>query len=170
MNSQGTARVSLGGGPTSIATGVAVLDHLLAELAETGGFELNLEIAPDEPEAEVGAAGRALGEALAPLVGAAEAARRGVGIVPADEALAMVVVEASGKPLVASNADLTSTRAGGLQTDLAAAFLGSLADAAGLTIHVRLMEGEDSQHVLSAIFKALGVALAQACAPAHTTP
>jgi imidazoleglycerol-phosphate dehydratase len=164
-----SARIARGAGESSVATGVAVLDHLLAELAETGGFELNLEIAPDEPEAEVGAAGTALGEALAPLLGAEEASGRGVGIVPSDEALAMVVVEASGRPLVASNADLTSTRAGGLQTDLAAAFLGSLADAAGLTIHVRLMEGEDSQHVLSAIFKALGAALAQACAPARTT-
>ncbi|MBA2740921.1 MAG: imidazoleglycerol-phosphate dehydratase [Actinobacteria bacterium] len=167
MNREAAARISVGDGPTRLATGVAILDHLLAELAEIGGFELELEIAPDEPEAEVGAAGTALGEALAPLLAAPDAPGRGVGIVPADEALAMVVVEASGKPLVASNADLTSTRAGGLQTDLAAAFLGSLAKAAGLTIHVRLMEGEDSQHVLSAIFKALGVALAQACATAR---
>jgi len=74
----------------------------------------------------------------------------------------MVVVEASGRPLVVSNADLTSTRAGGLQSDLAATFLDELADAAGLTIHVRLIEGKDSQHVLSAIFKALGIALANA--------
>jgi imidazoleglycerol-phosphate dehydratase len=92
--------------------------------------------------------------------------RRGVGIVPADEALAMVVVEASGKPLVASNVDLTEARAGGLRTDLAARFLHGLSEAAGLTIHVRLMEGEDSQHVLEAIFKALGAALAEACAAA----
>jgi imidazoleglycerol-phosphate dehydratase len=63
---------------------------------------------------------------------------------------------------VVSNADLTSTRAGGLQSDLAATFLDELADAAGLTIHVRLIEGKDSQHVLSAIFKALGIALANA--------
>jgi imidazoleglycerol phosphate dehydratase HisB len=47
--------------------------------------------------------------------------------------------------------------------DLAATFLQQLAEAAGLTIHVRLIEGENSQHVLSAIFKALGVALARAC-------
>jgi imidazoleglycerol-phosphate dehydratase len=159
-----TARVSLGDGArSSVATGVAVLDHLLAELANTGGFELHLEIAPAEPEAEVGAAGTALGEAFAPLLGGDGSAGRGVGVVPADEALAMVVVEVSGKPLVASNADLTATRAGGLQTDLAAVFLQALAQAAGLTIHVRLIEGEDSQHVLSAIFKALGAALAQAC-------
>ncbi len=159
-----TARISLGTGAASdVATGVAVLDHLLAELAATGGFELQLEIAPGEPEAEVGAAGTALGEAFAPLLRGDGRAGRGLGVVPADEALAMVVVEASGKPLVASNADLTATRAGGLQTDLASVFLQALADAAGLTIHVRLIEGEDSQHVLSAIFKALGAALAEAC-------
>lgn len=166
MTSPGTARVTLtSAGESSVTTGVAVLDHLLEELARTGGFTLRLEIAPGEPEAEVGEAGAALGEALVPLLTDAGAAGRGFGIVPSDEALAMVVVEASGKPLVASNADLTSTRAGGLHTDLAAAFLHDLAEAAGLTIHVRLLEGEDSQHVLSAMFKALGVALARACSP-----
>ena len=76
----------------------------------------------------------------------------------------MVVVEVAGRALVASNVDLTATRAGGLQRDLAAAFLDCLAKAAGLTIHVRLFEGEDSQHVLEAIFKALGIALRRACA------
>jgi imidazoleglycerol-phosphate dehydratase len=164
MKAQRTARVSIGDvAESNVATGVAVLDHLLAELARAGGFELQLEIAPDAPEAEVGAAGAALGEAFAPLLAASGAAGHGLGVVPADEALAMVVLEASGNPLVASNVDLTATRAGGLQTDLAAVFLESLAHAAGLTIHVRLIEGEDSQHVISAIFKALGAALAQAC-------
>jgi imidazoleglycerol-phosphate dehydratase len=152
------ARVSLESpGESSIATGAAVLDHLLLVLAEAGEFGLKLEIAPDEPETEVDAAGSALGAALRPLL-----TRRGVGVVAAEEALAMVVVEVSGRPLVASNADLTSTRAGGLHTDLAAAFLNGLAEAAGLTVHVRLFEGEDSGHVLEAIFKALGVALGNA--------
>jgi len=162
MTSPGAAQVTLDGtGESRVATGVAVLDHLLEELARTGGFELRLEIAPGEPEAEVSEAGTALGDALLPLLAAGDG--RGFGIVPADEALAMVVVEASGRPLVVSNADLTSTRAGGLQTDLAATFLQQLAESAGLTIHVRLIEGENSQHVLSAIFKALGAALARAC-------
>jgi imidazoleglycerol-phosphate dehydratase len=158
------ARISLGTGESSdVATGVAVLDHLLTELAASGGFGLHLEIAPGEPEAEVGAAGTALGEAFVPLLRGVGTPGRGLGVVPADEALAMVVLEASGKPLVASNADLTATRAGGLETDLASVFLQALANAAGLTVHVRLIEGEDSQHVLSAIFKALGAALAEAC-------
>ena len=139
------ARIAEGTGAINVATGVPVLDHLLTELARAGGFELTLEIEPDDPEAEVDAEG-ALGEATA----------------PADEALAMVVVERSDRPLVASNADLTG--AGGLGTDLAARFLGRLSEEAGLTVHVRLMEGEDTGHALAAIFKALGVALARATA------
>jgi len=166
----GAARLVTGAGAeTAVATGVAVLDHLLSELARTGGFGLLLEIAPDEPEAEVGAAGTALGEAFHPLVRSEAARGRGIGIAPSDEALAMVVVEVSARALVVSNADLTASRAGGLRTDLAAAFLDALAEAAGLTVHVRLIEGEDSQHVLLAIFKALGAALAEATTP-RTTP
>jgi imidazoleglycerol-phosphate dehydratase len=164
VTDHGTATVTLASTNASrVATGVAVLDHLLLELSEAGRFSLRLEIAPGEPEVEVGHAGAALGAALLPLLRSAGATGRGFGVAPADEALAMVVVEASGRPLVLSNADLTSTRAGGLRTDLAAAFLRELADSAGLTIHVRLVEGENSQHVLSAIFKALGLALARAC-------
>ena len=80
----------------------------------------------------------------------------------ADEALAHVALEASGRPLVVSNVDLSSARVGGLDTDLVARFLRAFAEGAGLTLHVRLLNGNDTQHVLEAIFKALGVALAQA--------
>lgn len=161
MSRPGAARVDLAGRGSQVATGVAVLDHLLEELADAGGFALTLEIAPDEPEAEVERAGAALGEAFAELLEVPSAPCRGFGMAPADEALALVVLERSGRPLVASNADLSSTRAGGVQADLAATVLDELARTAELTIHVRLMEGESSQHVLSAIFKALGIALAR---------
>ncbi|HEY1317277.1 MAG TPA: hypothetical protein VGF10_08675 [Gaiella sp.] len=154
------ARIGEGAGAINVATGVPVLDHLLTELARAGGFDLTLEIEPDDPEAEVDAAGTALGRAVRPRL--ADGAL-GEATVPADEALAMVVVERSERPLVASNADLTG--AGGLGTDLAARFLGRLSEEAGLTVHVRLMEGDDTGHALAAIFKALGVALARAAAP-----
>ena len=162
MTTAGVAQVDLRGHDSRVGTGVVVLDHLLEELAEAGGFGLTLEIAPDEPDAEVGRAGAALGEALEPLLESAGSTGRGFGVAAADEALAMVVVERSGRPLVVSNADLSSTRAGGMRGDLAATLLDELARAAGLTVHVRLIEGESSQHVLSAIFKALGIALARA--------
>jgi imidazoleglycerol-phosphate dehydratase len=155
------ARLTPGSGQANVATGVPLLDHLLTELATAGRFDLALEIEPDEPVAEVDAAGSAVGGAVTPLL---RAGAHGSGVMLSAEALAMVVVEASGRALVASNADLTG--AGGLGTDLAARFLASLADAAALTLHVRLIEGENTDHVLEAIFKALGVALRAAVADA----
>jgi imidazoleglycerol-phosphate dehydratase len=143
-----SARVSSGNGTTNVATGIPVLDHLLTLLARSGSFELALELAPGDAEAEVAEAGRALGEAFAGLLRADGARGHGSAFVPAEEALAQVALEVSGRPLVAS--------------DLTARFLDAFADAAGLTLHVRLIDGEDSRHVLEAIFKALGAALAQA--------
>ncbi len=157
-----SARVTPGGGSANVATGIPVLDHLLGLLARSGRFDLALELPPGDAEAEVAAAGRALGEAVSGLLRADGAAGHGSAFMPADEALAQVALEVSDRPLVASNVDLTEARAGGLGSDLAARFLGSFADAAGLTLHVRLIDGEDSRHVLEAIFKALGAALAHA--------
>ena len=158
------ARVNVAGhGEANVATGVPVLDHLLVLLAEYASFDLSLEVAPGDAEAEVAAAGRALGNALRDAFAQEGVRGHGSAVVPADEALAHVVVEASGRPLVVSNADLSDARVAGLARDIVGTFLRELAEGAGLTLHVRLMEGDDPEHVLEAIFKALGVALAQSC-------
>jgi imidazoleglycerol-phosphate dehydratase len=158
-----TARIApSGSGMSNVATGIPVLDHLLALLARTGGFELALELPPADAEAEVADAGRALGESFAELLRADGSAGHASAFMPADEALAQVALEVSDRPSVHSNVDLTEAHVGGLGSDLAARFLDAFADAAGVTLHVRLIDGEDSQHVLEAIFKALGVALAHA--------
>ncbi len=83
---------------------------------------------------------------------------------PAGEALAHVALEVSDEPLVVSNVDLSAAQVGGLAADVIGDFLESFAAGAGLTLHVRLLEGDDPEHVLDAIFKALGAALARACA------
>jgi imidazoleglycerol-phosphate dehydratase len=76
-----------------------------------------------------------------------------------------VSLEASGRPLLVSNVDLSEARIAGLRQDILDRFLTELAEGAGLTLHVRLLHGEDTRHVLESIFKALGVALALACRP-----
>jgi imidazoleglycerol-phosphate dehydratase len=160
------ARVDVAGsGEARAVTGLTVLDHLLVLFAEYASFDLVLEIAPGEAEAEVAAAGRALGRALADPLRQKRCRGHGSAAVPADEALAHVAVEASGRPLVVSNVDLSDARVAGLASDIVATFLRELAEGAGLTLHVRLIEGSDPEHVLEAIFKALGVALAQSCRP-----
>jgi imidazoleglycerol-phosphate dehydratase len=156
---------TVGAGEANVVTGLPVLDHLVTVLADRAGLELALEVAPGGAGAEVAAAARALGETLAAPLRAEGVRGYGSAAVPADEALAHVALEASGRPLVVSNVDLSDVRVGGLGTDLVADFLHEFAEGAGLTLHVRLIEGSDPQHVLEAIFKALGVALAQAARP-----
>jgi imidazoleglycerol-phosphate dehydratase len=162
------ARIELGGsGRASVATGLPVLDHLLSLVAGHAGFDLQLEVAAGGPDAVATAAGRALGEALRGPLQADGAAGWGSAIVPADEALASVALEASGRALLVSNVDLSDAHVAGLERDLASSFLRELAEGAELTLHVRLLHGEDPQHVLEAIFKALGGALADAAAPSR---
>jgi imidazoleglycerol-phosphate dehydratase len=158
------ARVELAAqGSASVVTGLTVLDYLVGELARTARVELALEVAPDAAEAEVAAAGKGLGEAVAQLLQAPAAARAGFAWLPADEALAGAVIETSDRPCLASNVDFTGQRVGGLGSDVVADFLGELAEGAGLNIHIRVLEGKDPQNVLRAIFKALGAAIGQAC-------
>jgi imidazoleglycerol-phosphate dehydratase len=138
---------------------------LLTLLAQHASFDLALEVAAGASVTELARAGRALGAGLAGPLRMPEARGLASATVPADEALAHVALEASGRPLVVSNVDLSRSHVGGLAGDVVSSFLRELADGAGLTLHVRLLDGEDTQHVLEAIFKALGVALAAACNP-----
>jgi imidazoleglycerol-phosphate dehydratase len=159
-------RVSVfGRGEANVVTGLPVLDHVLVLLAQYASFDLALEVAPGAATHEVVQAGRALGEGLAGPLRMPGARGHGSAVVSADEALAQVVLETSDRPVVFSNVDLSSAHVAGLAGDLVARFLDELASGAGLTLHVRLIEGEDTRHVLESIFKALGVALAQACTP-----
>ena len=152
-----------GSGRARVETGLPVLDDLLELLAGYAGFDLEVESHNGGGEAEVDAVGYALGEALAGAL--ARPGARGIAsrTAPADEALAQVTLEASGRPLVLANVDLTAARIGGLRSDLLSRLLEALAEGAGLTVHVRLLHGEDTRHVLDAIVKALGLALAEAC-------
>ena len=161
-------RVELAGdGTASVATGLPVLDHLVRELARAGRLRLTLEVAPGSADEEASAAGRALGGALAGPLRSDSASGAGWAFLPAGEALAGASLEVADEPLVASNAEFSGQLVGGLESDLVAGFLRELADAARINLHVRVLEGHDPQHVLAAIFKALGHALGQACRPPY---
>jgi len=116
----------------------------------------------EQARVDVAQAARALGEALAGALRAGGARGHGSAVLPADEALAHVALEVSDRPLLVTNVDLTSAHVGGAASDVVAEFLRELAEGAGITLHIRLISGDDAQHVLEAMFKALGVALSQA--------
>jgi imidazoleglycerol-phosphate dehydratase len=153
-------KVALGDG-SAVSTGLSVLDHLLGELARAGRLQLAVDAAPGAVDQAVAAAGRGVGEAIAQLLRAPGATGNGFAWLPAAEALAGAVIEVSDHPLVASNVDFSGV--GGLRSDVVAVFLKELAAGAGLNVHIRVLEGKDPQNVLSAIFKALGAAIGQAC-------
>jgi imidazoleglycerol-phosphate dehydratase len=154
-----------GSGRANVDTGFPVLDRLLTLLAEYARFDLVLALAPGETSADAVEAALTLGEALAGPLRVSGVRGYGSGVLPVDEALAHVVIEVSERPLLATNVDLSDARVGGLGTDLVTDFLRRFAEGAGLNLHVRLIAGDDAQHALEAMFKALGVALASACRP-----
>jgi imidazoleglycerol-phosphate dehydratase len=154
------ARVSLGGaGHASVSTGLSVLDHLLELLATHAGFDLQLEVAPGGPDAEANAAGRALGQELRDILRADGATGWGSASLPA---ISRTSRSRPDRLLLVANVDFGRAR-GGLDRDLVRA--SARLPSCRLTLHVRLLHGEDARHVLEAIFKALGGALAAASAP-----
>jgi imidazoleglycerol-phosphate dehydratase len=152
-------------GRVNVDSGLPVLDHLLTLLARYASLDLALEVAPGEAGSGLATAAHALGRELAGQLRAEGARGYGSAALPSSEALAHVALEVSDRPLVVSNVDLSDARIGGLANDLVAEFLHEFARGAGLTLHVRLITGEDEHHVPEAIFKALGVALSQAAHP-----
>jgi imidazoleglycerol-phosphate dehydratase len=166
MSEQAAAGVRVnvyGHGDAMVETGLPVMNQLLTRLAESARFDLVVDIEPGDTEAEVEAAAAAIGDALAGPLRAESARGYGSAAMISAEALASVVLETSDEPLLVTNVDLTQARIGGLGTDVVRRFLEILAENAGLVLHVRLLNGTDSAHVLEAIFKGLGVALAGAC-------
>ena len=154
-----------GSGRVNVDTGFPVLDRLLTLLAEYARFDLVVALAPGDTSADALEAAAKLGEALSGPLRDPDVWGHGSAVLPVDEALAHVVSEVSDRPLLASNVDLSDARVGGLGTDLITDFLRRFAEGAGLTLHVRLIAGDDAQHALEAMFKALGAALASACSP-----
>jgi imidazoleglycerol-phosphate dehydratase len=154
-----------GSGDATVGTGLPVLDHLLGVLAGYARFDLALEVAPGSPQAQIEAAGQALGESLHGALREPGARGHGFGEVPAEEALASVTLDLSERPQVVSNVDLSSVHVAGLANDVIARFFDQLAASAGIVLHVRLAHGEEERHVLDSIFKAFGVALGEACRP-----
>src|SRR3954454_19058865 len=148
-------RVELRGrGSATVETGLPVLDRLLERLLEDARCDVTLEVEPGTAEAEVSEAGSALGRAL---TGALREGRGyGWAMMASSEALPSVALGRSDRPVVVSNDALTDARIGGLGTDVARRFLDRFTEAAGGTLHVRLLNGTDTQHVLGGLFKALG--------------
>ena len=151
-----------------VQTGLGFFDHMLVLLGKHGFFGLQLEVQGDlevDGHHTVEDTGICLGQALQQALGdKAGIARYGTAFVPMDEALAMVSLDISGRPYLVFDAQLPFGKVGDFDLELVEEFLRALSVHAGLTLHVRLLSGKNAHHMVEAIFKALGRALAEAMA------
>ena len=151
-----------------VQTGLGFFDHMLVLLGKHGFFGLQLEVQGDlevDGHHTVEDTGICLGQALQQALGdKAGIARYGTAFVPMDEALAMVSLDISGRQYLVFDAQLPFGKVGDFDLELVEEFLRALSLHAGLTLHVRLLSGKNAHHMVEAIFKALGRALADAMA------
>lgn len=155
-----------GSGQTQVTTGIGFFDHMLILLGKHGLFDLTITAKGDlevDGHHTVEDTGIVLGQALAKALGDKAGIKRyGTAFVPMDEALAMVALDISGRPYLVFNAVLPSERVGQFDSELTEEFLRALSVHAGITLHVRLLSGKNTHHIIEAICKALGRALDEA--------
>lgn len=155
-----------GSGRASANTGIGMLDHLLEQIGKHGLFDLQVSAKGDlqvDEHHTVEDVGIALGQAFDQALGD----RRGIvrmadATVPLDEALAQVALDISGRPHCELELTWTLDRIGELPASLVAHLLGSFAAEAKLTLHARILRGDNDHHRAEALCKALGRALAAA--------
>ncbi len=164
-----SAEISLDGtGTVELDTGVPFLDHMLTLFAVHGLFDLKIKATGDlEVDAHhtVEDIGICLGMALSKALGdRAGITRYGHFAVPMDEALAMVSLDLSNRPFLVYDTPPMADRTGEFETDLAPEFFRAFCQNGGVTLHVRVLYGSNTHHMLEAAFKAFARALSMAVA------
>jgi len=149
-----------GSGKWEINTGIRMFDHLLAQLAQHGLFDIKISATGNDPHHLVEdvaiCLGRAFGEALGEKRGIVRMANAAV---PMDDALAMVAVDISGRGYTVLELPFVDNDMAGFPTDLIRHFFESFAIEARLNLHARIAYGTNDHHKAEALFKALGRAL-----------
>jgi len=158
-----------GSGDVRVATGIGFFDHMLALLAFHAGFDLSLQARGDlevDQHHTVEDVGLCLGTAIREALGEKKGVKRyGWSLLPMDEALCMVALDLSGRPHLAYQVTLPCELVSDFDPNGAREFLQAMVNQAGITLHVRLLEGANPHHILEAVFKGVGKALGEAVSP-----
>lgn len=151
-----------GSGRYEVNTGISMFDHLLAQLARHGVFDIKISAAGDDQHHLVEDVAICLGRALTEALGEKRGiVRMASAAVPMDDALAMVAVDIGGRGYTVLELPFTDVEReiAGLETDLIRHFLETIAIEARLNLHAKILYGVNDHHKAEALFKALGRAL-----------
>lgn len=152
-----------GSGRSDLETGVPFLDHMLNLFAVHGFFDITLRAEGDleiDAHHTVEDIGICLGEAIVRALGDRKSIRRyGHALVPMDEACARVVLDVSNRPYLVYEVPALTERVGQFETELLPELFRAVCLRAGLTLHIHVLYGRNTHHMIEAIFKAFGRAL-----------
>ena len=158
-----------GSGKAKIATGIGFLDHMIEQLAKHGLIDIELEAKGDlhiDQHHTVEDSGIVLGQAVAKALGERAGIRRyGSALIPMDEALTRVALDASNRPYLVWKVAFKRPSIGGVDSELFQEWFRAFAQNAGLTLHVETLYGENHHHIIESCFKGLARALRQAVEP-----
>ena len=161
--------IDLDGGPVSTSTGIPFFNHMLEQLGRHGGFGLTVDCRGDleiDAHHTVEDIGIALGEVFAEALGDKAGVRRFASIkVPLDEALVDVALDLSGRPFLHYAVDFPGQKILGdppFDPQLVEEFWRAFAVAARLTLHIELVRGRNTHHIVEAGFKAVARTLRDA--------
>ncbi len=155
-----------GTGISDINTGCGFLDHMLDLFARHSGYDLTVACKGDtrvDYHHTVEDVGICLGSALLEALGDKRGiVRYGDIILPMDEALILSAVDISGRATLVYDAELPTYRVGDFDTELCEEFFSAFVREARLTLHIRMLDGKNSHHIIEGIFKSVARALAKA--------
>ncbi len=153
-------------GNHSIATGIPFFDHMLSLLAYHSSIDLSLKAKGDigvDSHHTVEDVGICLGEGIRKALGQAKGIQRyGLAMVPMDETLGSVALDLSVRPYLVFHMKLRRSKIGAFDLELVEEFFKALCNHAGMTLHINLLYGRNSHHMVEAVFKGFGRALREA--------
>ena len=161
------ARVALDGtGVYDVSTGIGFLDHMVEQFAKHSLIDVTMKVDGDlhvDQHHTTEDSALALGQALAAALGdKGGIARYGSAYSPMDETLARVALDISGRPWCVWRAGFSQAKLGEWDTELIEHWFQSVAQTAGLTLHVELLYGSNNHHICEAIYKGFARAMRQA--------
>lgn len=152
-----------GKGDSTIDTGIGFFDHMLEGFARHGFFDLECKVKGDlevDGHHTVEDVGIVLGNAIKNAVGDKKGIKRyGYFILPMDDALALCAVDLCGRPYLNFECEFPAERVGYLDTDLVREFFYAVSYSAGMNLHIKMLSGVNSHHMIEAMFKAFAKAL-----------
>ena len=153
-----------GAGNSDINTGIGFFDHMLEGFAKHGDFDLKVICKGDlnvDTHHTVEDIGIVLGQAISEAVKDKSGINRYASFIqPMDDALVLVSVDLCGRAYLNFNYEFKTERVGYFETETLKEFFRAVADNAGMNIHIKVLDGENTHHIIEAMFKSFANALA----------